>query len=273
LAKQNLSVLIWDADAQGGTSFFFNTHNQNANQYKKLFCGDSSIYNTIQHADIYHIDVISNDAHFSDTTMQQSYGMSKIDYLNGTALQEILKTVTDDYDVCLIDCPPGKSTLHQNIFAAAHLVMVPTIPSALSMNCVYQLLEEFAKTKQTVLSFFNMVQIRKKLHKHFMEQANNSHHSLQHYIPFYTEIETISYNKQSIFHALKESKSLVFYENVWTEICNTMCWPIFNISNKGKVISIDQPIAESYGNAAFEDAHYTMEEPYSNVQVAQMYSY
>jgi chromosome partitioning protein len=266
---------VWDADAQGGASFFFKTHNKNNQQYKKLLNGDITIYNVIQHTDIHHLDIISNDALFTDAVMQQTYGLNKINFLDGNSLIPILKAIEDDYDICLIDCPPGKSIFHHNIFAASSAVLVPNIPSALSLNGFYMLLEEFKLQQYTVpvVSFFNMVQIRKKLHKHFIECSNENCIQLNNYIPFYTEIESVAYCKQSIFNTLKESKSLVFYENMWTEICTTLNWPMFAINNEGKIVAMHSTHQNGFANIALSDDLFATTEPYSNMQLAQAYSY
>ena len=45
-------------------------------------------------------------------------------------LRKVLATVDEDYDVCLVDCPPNQGLLTINALTAAQAVIVPTQPTA-----------------------------------------------------------------------------------------------------------------------------------------------
>jgi len=248
LAKMNLSVLVWDLDTQGGTSFFFNKSHQNNQNLGKLFSGYISIYDVIKPADTHHIDIIANDATFSDQFINYASPLTKLDFLSNHLIKNILAKVTDDYDVIIIDCPPGKFTLHDNVFCASNLLLVPNIPAPLSMYCNDMLiaaLQKITASKAIIFSFFNMVQMQKKLHKMYISSDASLINQLENYIPFYTEIETISQSKTSIFHQLKDTKSIVYYENLWDEICIKMGWDIFRVY-RGRVVELKPEIAATF---------------------------
>ena len=240
LAKQGLSVLLWDMDPQGGSSYFFNEENSNDNTHGKLFDRYITIYEVIKATDTYQIDVISNDSKFSDQFMNKASRITALNFINHDLMNITLDEVKDDYDVCIIDCSPGRFLLHDNIFKAADLLLIPNIPAPLSVYCNNQLIQELqAKhaNKNKILSFYNMVQVNKNLHKHYLNtRADNGDYILLNYIPFYTEIETISVKKESIFHQLKEFKTNSFYEKLWMEICERMQWHNLNTS---KAILVD----------------------------------
>jgi chromosome partitioning protein len=228
LAKQGLSVLLWDMDPQGGSSYFFNLENKNDNTHARLFDRYLTIYDVIRSTDSYQIDVISNDSKFSDQFMNKASRLTAVDFINHDLINVVLKEVEDDYDVCIIDCSPGRFLLHDNIFKAADLLLIPNIPAPLSVYCNDILINELqAKmgTQNKILSFYNMVQVNKNTHKFYLDNrlAKNGH-IINNYIPFYTEIENISLTKESIFHQLKEFKTNIFYENLWQEICSRMQW-------------------------------------------------
>lgn len=91
------------------------------------------------------------------------------------------------------------------------------------------------------LSFYNMVQAHKNLHKHYLaERSSEPSRILNNYIPFYTEIETITLSKESIFHQLKEFKTNIYYDKLWGEICKRMNWPELNISKAMVVDMIEE---------------------------------
>jgi chromosome partitioning protein len=246
LAKHGLSVLLWDLDPQGGSSYFFNRQNQNDNTHAKLFDRYLTIYDVIHPTDTYQIDVISNDAQFSDQFLNKASRITALNFINHDLINITLNEVNEDYDVCIIDCSPGRFLLHDNIFHSADLLLVPNIPAPLSVYCNNMLLQELQgkiSSRNKVLSFYNMVQAHKTLHKFYLEnRETDAGHILQNYIPFYAEIESITLKKESIFHQLKAFKTNIYYSRLWAEICDVMQWPLLNIP-KTPVVDIAEEAA------------------------------
>ncbi|MGC4103835.1 ParA family protein [Ferruginibacter sp.] len=258
LAKQGLSVLLWDMDPQGGSSFFFNRENQNDNTHGKLFDRYISIYEVIQSTDTYQIDVISNDSKFSDQFMNKASRITALNFINNDLINITLDEVEDDYDVCIIDCSPGKFVLHDNIFKAADLLLIPNIPAPLSVYCNNLLVNDLqarSNAKDKILSFYNMVQVNKTMHKFYLEENKQpgNEYILDNYIPFYTEIETITLKKESIFHQLKESRTNAFYEKLWAEVCERKQWHGLNNSRAMVVDIIKEEAAKIIPPASYEN--------------------
>jgi chromosome partitioning protein len=244
LAKQGFSVLLWDMDPQGGSSYFFNQENKNDNTHERLFDRYITIYDVIHHTDTYQIDVISNDSKFSDQFMNKASRITALNFLNEDLINNTLDEVADDYDVCIMDCSPGRFQLHQNIFKSADLLLIPNVPAPLSVHCnnmlIKELQQKFQTRKTTILSFYNMVQSHKNLHKFYINNRDeNQHYILNNHIPFYSEIENITLSKESIFHQLKEFKPNMYYEKLWQEVCERMRWNSFNLT-KAPVVDIKE---------------------------------
>jgi chromosome partitioning protein len=255
LAKNGLSVLLWDLDPQGGSSFFFNCQNRNTNTHSRLFDKYITIYDVIQSTDSYQIDVISNDAVFTDQFMNKAARLTAVSFINHDLIKMTLSEVEDDYDVCIIDCSPGRFLLHDNIFNAADLLLIPNIPAPLSVYCNNMLMDSLQKhirNSNKVMSFYNMVQAHKNLHKYYLEHRKDdpSQRILDNYIPFYAEIETITMTKESIFHQLKESKTNHYYQKLWLEICDRMQW---NNLSSSRGIKIDIKKEQSSLNTIGQD--------------------
>jgi chromosome partitioning protein len=235
LAKQGLSVLLWDLDPQGGSSYFFNMQNQNDNTHAKLFDRYITIYDVIKPTDSYQIDVIGNDSQFSDQFLNKASRITALNFTNHELISITLDEVAADYDVCIMDCSPGRFLLHDNIFHSANLLLIPNVPAPLSVYCNNMLMQELqgkVATRNKVLSFYNMVQAQKTLHKFYLEnRATDASHILESYVPFYAEIESITLKKESIFHQLKAFKTNIYYEKLWGEICDAMHWLPLKHSN------------------------------------------
>jgi chromosome partitioning protein len=166
--------------------------------------------------------------------------MTTLNFGNNELIKITLAEVEQDYDVCIVDCSPGRFMVHENIFNAADLLLIPNLPAPLSIYCNNMLmdsLQEDAALSKKTLSFYNMVQVHKVLHKQYLDNRKHASWMLHNYIPFYSDIELITLTKESIFHQAKECKAIIYYNNLWLEICNRMQWQI--PVNQGKVIDIE----------------------------------
>ena len=242
LAKSGLSVLLWDLDPQGGSSFFFNRQNHNNNTHSRLFDRYITIYDVIHTTESYHIDVISNDATFSDQFMNHASRMTTVNFGNNELIQITLKEVEDDYDVCIFDCSPGRFMLHNNIFNSADLILNPNVPAPLSIYCNNMMMDALQQDEllsKKVLSFYNMVQVHKTMHKQYLDNRKDASWMLESFIPFYSDIELIGLTKESLFHQEKENKAATYYLNLWLEICHRMQWTKLN-DLKGLVVDINK---------------------------------
>ncbi|MGK2863141.1 MAG: ParA family protein [Chitinophagaceae bacterium] len=240
LASSGLSVLLWDLDQQGGSSFFFNRQNTNNNTHGRLFDRYITIYDVIHSTESYQIDVISNDALFSEQFMNHASRITSVNFSNNELIKITLEEVEDDYDVCIIDCSPGRFLLHNNIFHAADLLLVPNLPAPLSIYCNNMLmnsLQEDMTMAKKVLSFYNMVQVHKILHKQYLDNRKDASWMLDSFVPFYSDIELITLTKESLFHQPKENKVAVNYLRLWLEICDRMQWQALN-NSKGLLVDL-----------------------------------
>ena len=107
-------------------------------------------------------------------------------------------------------------------------------------------LQEDMSLAKKVLSFYNMVQLHKILHKQYLDNSKDASWMLNNYVPFYSDIELITLTKESLFHQQKESRANPYYLQLWMEICERMQWQTLN-NSKGILVDIDkeQPVADS----------------------------
>jgi chromosome partitioning protein len=186
--------------------------------------------------------------------------MTTVNFGNNELIEITLKEVEDDYDVCILDCSPGRFMLHNNIFHAADLILVPNLPAPLSVYCNNMLMDDMqqdTRLAKKVLSFYNMVQIHKILHKQYLDNAKDASWMLNGFIPFYTDIELIGITRESLFHQEKECRANTYYLQLWLEICERMQWQSLN-NPKGKIVDIDEeqqvavPVAADFVLAAHQ---------------------
>lgn len=172
--------------------------------------------------------------------MTHASRMTTLNFGNNELIRITLAEVEEDYDVCILDCSPGRFMLHNNIFCAADLLLIPNLPAPLSIYCNNMLMDSIqtdAALAKKTLSFYNMVQTHKTLHKQYLDNRRYASWMLNTYVPFYSDIELITLTKESIFHQAKECRAISCYSDLWLEICDRMQWQI--PIEKGKVIEIE----------------------------------
>jgi cellulose biosynthesis protein BcsQ len=174
--------------------------------------------------------------------MNKASQMAAISFTNHDLISRTLNEVEDDYDVCIMDCSPGRFLLHENIFQSADLLLVPNIPAPLSVYCNTMLMDELHNKMHVsakILCFYNMVQAHKNLHRYYLDnRKKDDPEILFNYIPFYSEIELITLTKESIFHQLKEFRANAYYQQLWMEVCERMQWQ--TLQTKGVVVDLNK---------------------------------
>ncbi|MFG1496178.1 ParA family protein [Saccharospirillum sp. HFRX-1] len=83
-------------------------------------------------------------------------------------LKRLLRSLKSQYDLVLIDCPPGINTVIEQAYRAAHRILVPLTPTPLCFES-YQHVLEFADdnaiSADKLMPFFNRVNSRLALHQ------------------------------------------------------------------------------------------------------------
>ena len=73
----------------------------------------------------------------------------------------------------MLDCPPSISLLSESVLHAADLLLVPLIPTTLSVRTLDQLTDfvaDFDGHRPKILAFFSMIDRRKRLHQEIAEE-------------------------------------------------------------------------------------------------------
>ena len=87
------------------------------------------------------------------------------------SLAALLEPLADDYDVGVLDCAPGITLGSEAVFRAADVLLVPTVPTTLSVRTLDQLTDFLDGDDKApeVLPFVSMLDRRKTLHRELVE--------------------------------------------------------------------------------------------------------
>ena len=136
-------------------------------------------------------------------------------------ISAILATVKKDYDIVFLDCPPGISVLHDAIFNGADWVLMPNIPTTLSIRS-YESVMHYCKENGVDLDkfrcFFSMVDHRKNLHHEVINEFYKDKVFFKKYIPYLSDVEKMGVNEAPLETFAASSYAAQCYRDLWKEV-------------------------------------------------------
>ena len=216
-SQEGARTLIWDLDPQGAASFYLRIKPKIKGGTKALVNQNKQLDEFIKGSDYENLDLLPAD--FSYRNMDLILEDSKKPIRR---LHKLLKPLADEYDILFLDCPPSISLVSENVFNAAHALLIPTIPTILSLRTLQQIEDFFAKEHlnlSSLMPFFSMVDMRKNLHKDIVENPPQSKERfLRNYIPYAAEIEQMGLHRAAVNAFAGKSRSAAAYGQLWQEI-------------------------------------------------------
>lgn len=132
------------------------------------------------------------------------------------------RSLRESYDCLFMDCPPGMSLLSENVLRAADALVVPTLPTPLSLRMLEQLFELAAQAGWSdlrILPFFSMVDRRKLLHDEIIAATRKQFPTvLATEVPYWSEIERMAVRRAPIPSFAPRSPAALVYAALWSEI-------------------------------------------------------
>jgi len=216
-AASGLRTLIWDLDPQGAASYCLHTKARIKGGSEALIEKNNPVEHLIRNTHFERLDILPADfsyRHFDTMLNDVKKPLSR--------LHKVLKPVSDNYDIVILDCPPGITLLSEAVFAASDALIVPTMPTTLSLRTLKQLIDFRKKSglkKLQVLAFFSMVDQRKNLHKRTLAaRPQLAPWVLNTWIPFASGIELMTERRIPVTASHPASMLSERYRLLWQEV-------------------------------------------------------
>ncbi|MBN2061443.1 MAG: ParA family protein [Deltaproteobacteria bacterium] len=216
-AQAGARTLLCDLDPQGSSTYYFRVKASLKSGAKGLIKGGSQVFGNIKGTDYENLDLLPAD--FSLRNLDVSFnklGSPK------KRLKKILNLFKDKYDLVLLDCPVTISLLAENILLAVDHLLIPMIPTTLSVRTLKQLLY-FCKKKgyntDNIYAFFSMVDLHKKMHKELMIAVSEGFNNiLGSFIPYLAQIEKMGIYRAPVVYFSPGSPASKAYRNLWDKV-------------------------------------------------------
>jgi chromosome partitioning protein len=222
-AADGYRTLLWDLDPQGAASFLFRIKPRVKGGGKALIRGTKTLDDAIKGTDFEDLDLLPADFTYRNMDL----------LLEGTAkdntgkkptrkLARLLRPLAAQYDHVFLDCPPSISLVSENVMHAADVLLVPLIPTTLSVRTLDQLTEfvaGFNGRRLEVRAFFSMVDRRKKLHQEIIKDLQAERPGVAATpIPALSMIERMSVERAPVTAFAPRSVGARAYRDLWSEI-------------------------------------------------------
>jgi chromosome partitioning protein len=215
-ASEGYRVLLWDLDPQAAASFLFRVKPKVKGGGKALIAGKRPVDDAIKATDFDNLDLLPADFTYRNLDLHLD-GERK----PATRLRSLLTPLRHEYDLVVLDCPPSISLLSENVLHAADLLLVPLIPTTLSVRTLDQLTEfiaGFDGKRPKILAFFSMLDRRKRLHRDIADELPAKRNDVAAAtIPALSAIERMSLQRAPITASAPRSRAASYYRDLWTE--------------------------------------------------------
>ena len=218
-AEAGHRVLLWDLDPQGSATYYFEGEAKLKSSIKKLLSQEAAVEAAIQPTPYENLSLLPADfsnRHLDSLLTDMKQAKKKFKLLIGQ--------LQGRFDYLFIDCPPGIGALSEAIFAAADYVLLPTIPTTLSMR-TWHMAETFFKDNELntekLRGYFSMADLRKTMHNETLELNYKNKRFLKNYIPYLSTVEKMGTRQAPVAWFAPSSYAAQCFRELWKELKKT----------------------------------------------------
>jgi chromosome partitioning protein len=216
-AAAGLTTLLWDLDPQGAATYTLQGESTEPIPARKLVSGKRELPEFIRPTAYAGLDLLPADLSYRNFDVHLAERKRPTE-----RLLKMSRSLRATYATLFLDCPPGISLLSENILRAADALVVPMIPSPLSVRMLMQLRDfivEQGWTDLLLLPFFSMVDRRRALHNEVIASIREAFPlMLATEVPYWSEIERMTARRAPVPVSSPTGPAAAVYRALWAEV-------------------------------------------------------
>ena len=216
-AASGKHVLLWDLDPQGAASWYLGVDAAPEISAKRVVAGKEALGRHVQATEHDRLSVLPGDRGYRDWDAQIHAAKQP-----RKVLESLIEPFSESYSLLVLDCPPGIGALATSVLRAADRVLVPTVPTPLSLRALDEVLEhvEDKKVGKTrVTPFFSMADRRRKMHREMIESPPETMKKApKTFIDYSTHVEQMGAHRAPIRVYAPRSRAAAQYKALYQEI-------------------------------------------------------
>jgi cellulose biosynthesis protein BcsQ len=220
-AQAGRRTVLWDLDPQGGATWVLRGEPDDRARARRLVSGKVELAEVVASSPWSGLDLIPADFSY------RNFDVHLDAHKHPTRrLMKMSRPLQQDYDLLVLDCPPGASLLTESVLRAADAIAVPTVPAPLSLRMIEQLLafvQREGLADLQILPFFSMVDRRRSLHVELVAEARARLPALlDTEIPYWSEIERMTVRRAPLPSIAPASEASQRFAGLWAEIARRL---------------------------------------------------
>ena len=216
-AAGGCATLLWDLDSQGAATYALRGETHEHASAKKLLAGKRELGELILATGYSGLDLLPADFSYRNFAMHLAARRHPTE-----RLLKMSRPLREIYGALFLDCPSGISLLSENVLRAADVLIVPLVPTPLSLRMLAQLRDFIASegwSDLVLLPFFSMVDRRRALHRELIAAARAQYPLiLGTEVPYWSEIERMTVRRAPLPASAPRSDAALIYAALWAEI-------------------------------------------------------
>ncbi len=193
-------TLLWDLDPQGAASFYLRVPARLEGGSRMLLDDATDLGWHARPTEFDNLSLLPADFSFRRLDLE----------LDATR-----------YDLVIMDCPPSVSLVSEAVVRAADAVLVPVIPSTLSIRTLEQIrgfVAEHGRGRTELYPFLSMVDRRKAMHLELCERCLADPGFLRTVIPSASVVERMGLARAPVAATLPSQPVAKAFAALWQEI-------------------------------------------------------
>jgi chromosome partitioning protein len=215
-AASGRRTLIWDLDPQAASSFAFRVRPRVQGFRRKALQSGHAFLEAVKETDHLHLDLLPADFAYRKIDRH----LDRFDRPQ-QVIVDLVAAVAHDYDAVFLDCPAGFTLLTEGILAASDVVLVPAIPTVLSLRTLTQLIDRLLRHESlpVLAAFLSMVDRRKALHRGASAWAA-SHRDLflKSHVPYASIVEQMAVRRMPLAVFAPADPATSAFADLWSEL-------------------------------------------------------
>jgi chromosome partitioning protein len=216
-ARDGHRTLLWDLDPQGAASFLLRVKPKVKGGGRKLVRGRRDPLDVLKGTDMEGLDLLPADFSYRHLDLVLDKAKKPL-----RGVGRVLASLEDRYDVAILDCAPSISLVSESVFDAADLLLVPLVPSTLSIRTFEQLrafLDDQPARSPEVLAFFSMVDRRKRLHREIVSSLPGDANGVgEAVVPSASVVELMGPRRAPVVLSHPRTTAAKAYGALWSEV-------------------------------------------------------
>lgn len=215
-ASRGLPTLLWDLDAQGAASYLLGLEARGPVRAARVLARQKHAARAVVATGHACLELLPADLslHASERALADTEQRRR-------RISRILGELDGRYAYVVVDCPAGLTPLTERIARVADALLMPVIPTPLSVRATDQLRDALAVAGGRVpplLTYFSMVDRRKRLHRELVEEVQLARpETLSATVPSSIDVERMAVRRAPLATYAPLGAAAAAFDYLWVE--------------------------------------------------------